>query len=513
MVAILDRDPVDKIVITLRATDRDINSLASLVTYSTEDFTPQSSSMYEDGRPFFSLNSSNGEVRIQRQPEGDGPYLLTVLARDSAPIPRTSTPFLFVITVTSTFEEVLTLTVLENATNGTMVGRLQCSGLGVGQFVSVEEDIGNALEVFQLAVDGFVTVKSALDYESIERYVFSINCTEGATTRFASVRLSVTDVNDNSPNITGYSGLSLIVSENNNVGEILGNVSVSDEDSEENGRISFRVDPPNTPVSVNDNGEIVMTAVVNYENINMYSFTVTAVDGGNPSQSSTPLFYTLTVQDVNDPPRFGGTAYVTILPGYAEIAPSPLLNISVSDDDSGAYDWVNVSVDIPWLKVNVSRASQQVLLKQYPGDSLEVGSADYLQHSDISPYLDGDQTPNTQQSGQAVYLRGMLTTRDGGNLETSVPIFIVIFPTSALVQVTIATNRTVEGFRPQAITMAMVFEQSLIQRTIPFQGRPVYLFNMYSIEQPSNEDNRYGTLLLCVSMSFVCHNMLFVMCF
>ena len=76
------------------------------------------------------------------------------------------------------------------------------------------------------------------------------------------MRLSVTDVNDNSPNITSYSGLSLIVSENNNVGQILGNVSVSDEDSGENGRISFRVDPPNTPVSINDNGEFVMIACV-----------------------------------------------------------------------------------------------------------------------------------------------------------------------------------------------------------------------------------------------------------
>ena len=527
MVAITDRDPIDKIVIKLTATDRDDNSLAKLVTYSTEDFTPQSSSMYEDGRPFFSLNSSNGEVRIQRQPDGDGPYLLTVLARDSAPIPRTSTPFLLVITVTSTFEEVLTLTVLENATIGTTVGRLQCSGFGDAQTVAVEEDIGNALEVFQLAVNGSVTVKSVLDYESIERYIFSINCTEGATTRFASVRLSVTDVNDNSPIITDYSGLSLIVSENNDVGEILGNISVRDEDSGVNTRISFHVDPPTTPVSVNDNGEIVMTAVVNYENTNMYSFTVTAVDGGNPSQSSTPLSYTLEVKDANDPPQFGGSAYVTILPGYAEIMPSPLLNISVSDEDSGGYDWVNVSVDIPWLEVNVSRASQHVLLKQYPADTLEVGSTDFLQHSDISPYLDGDQTPISQQSGQAVYLRGMLTTRDGGNLETSVPIFVVIFPTGALVQVTIATNRTVDSFRPQAITMAMVFEQSLIQRTIPFQGRPVYSFNMYSIEQPSDEDNRYvhscyvfpcllfviTCYLLCVSNRFVACNAILCLLF
>ena len=491
MLAITDRDPVNALVITLTATDRDVNSLANSVTYYVEEFTNQSSSMYEDGRPFFSLDSNSGEVRIQRQPAGDGPYLLTVLARDSAPIPRTSSPFLLVITVTSTFEEVLTLTVREDTAIGTMVGRVRCNSLGDTQSVTVEEDPSNPVNIVQLAMNGSVTLIDGLDYETTQRYAFNINCTEGTTSKFASVRISITDFNDNSPSITSLSGSSLVVAENNNVGKILGSVSFTDEDSGENGQVTFRVDPPNTPVSVNNNGDIIMTTSVSFEDQNMYSFTVTAVDGGDPSRSSTALSFTLEVRDVNDPPEFGGAAYVTILPGSAEIVPSPLLNISVSDDDSGIHDWVNVSVDIPWLEVNFSPTSQQVILKRYPAGSIEVGSADFLQHSDISPYLDGSHTSITGQTGLPVYLRGTLTAQDGGDLQTSVPIFVVIFPTSALVKVTVTTDVTADSFGPQAITMGRVFEESLFQQTLSFQDRPVFTFNVYSIEESTDEDNRY----------------------
>ena len=512
MVAITDRDPVNALVITLTATDRDLNSLANSVTYYVEEFATQSSSMYEDGRPFFSLDSNSGELRIQRQPAGDGPYLLTVLARDSAPIPRTSTPFLLVITVTSTFEGLLTLSVPEDTTIGTMVGRVQCNSLGDTQSVTVEEDPSNPVQV---AINGSVTVNDGLDYETTQRYAFDINCTEGTTSKFVSVRIFITDVNDNSPNITSISGSSLVVSENNNVGEILGNVSFSDEDSGENGQVTFRVNPPDTPVSVNNNGGIIMTKVVSYEDRSMYSFTVTAIDGGDPSRSSTALSFTLEVVDVNDPPEFGGAAYITILPGYVEILPSLLLNISVSDDDSGIHDWVNVSVDIPWLEVNFSPTSQQVILKRYPAGSIEVGSADFLQHSDISPYLDGSHTPIIEQTGLPVYLRGTLTAQDGGDLKASVPIFVVIFPTSALVQVTVTTDVTVDNFGPQAITMGTVFEESLFQRTLSLQDRPVYTFNVYSIEESTDEDNRYvytvqlQTCRLCVPFLFVIiHNII-----
>ena len=86
MVTINDRDPPSTLVITLTANDRDVNLLARSVVYMTQNFTAESAAMFEDGGPFFQLNSQNGEVRIIHLPNGQGPYLLTVVAGDQAPV-------------------------------------------------------------------------------------------------------------------------------------------------------------------------------------------------------------------------------------------------------------------------------------------------------------------------------------------------------------------------------------------------------------------------------------------
>jgi hypothetical protein len=489
MVTINDRDPPNTLVITLTANDRDVNLLAKSVVYTTQDFSTQSAAMFEDGSPFFQLNSQNGEVRIIRQPNGQGPYLLTVVAGDQAPVPRTSAPFLLVVTVASRFDEVVTLSVSEATNIGTEIGTVQCSSLGMMQFVSIEEDSSQSHEIFQVSSGGSVTLLQQLDYEILQQHAFDINCTEGGDTRFASVRVSVTDANDNDPEITGNSGTSLKVAENNVIGLVLGNISFMDKDAGVNGQVTYRILPPATPVNVNSDGEIVMTASVNYEMKNMYMFTIAAVDMGTPMRSSTPVSFTLEVLDANDPPRFDGEAYVAIIPGHAEVTPIPLLSLSVSDDDSGMHDWENVSINIPWMEVFATRSSQQVMLKQYPAESLEVGSIPFLHHSEIFPYLDGIHVPVTNQSGLPVYLKGILTARDGGGLITSVPVFVVIFPMGALIKVTVTTSDTVDSFKSQAVAITKVFGDSLNQRTIPFQSRPAYVFTTFSIEQSMDEDN------------------------
>ena len=494
MVTINDRDPPNTLVITLTANDRDVNLLAKSVVYTTQDFSTQSAAMFDDGSPFFQLNSQNGEVRIIRQPNGQGPYLLTVVATDQAPVPRTSAPFLLVVMVTSRFDEVVTLSVSEDAGIGTEIGTVQCSSLGMMQFVSIEEDSSRSHETFQVSSGGSVTLLQQLDYEILQQHAFDINCTEGGDTRFASIRVSVTDANDNDPVITGYSGTSLKVTENNVIGHVLGNISYIDKDAGENGQVTYRILPPTIPVNVNSNGEIVMTASVNFEMKNMYMFTIAAVDMGTPMRSSTPVSFTLEVLDANDPPRFDGEAYVAIIPGHAEVTPIPLLSLSVSDDDSGIHDWENVSISIPWMEVYISetRSSQQVMLKRYPAKSLGVGSAQFLNHPDISLYLDGLHVPVSSQSGLPVYLKGILTAQDGGGLKTTVPLFVVIFPMGALIEVTVTTSDTVDSFKSQAVAIAEVFGDSLNQRTIPFQRRPAYVFTTFSIEQSMDEDNRYA---------------------
>ena len=140
------------------------------------------------------------------------------------------------------------------------------------QFVSIEEDSSQSHKTFQVSSGGSVTLLKRLDYETLQQHAFDINCTEGGDTRFASVRVSVTDANDNDPEITGNSGTSLEVAENNVIGLVLGNISFTDKDAGVNGQVTYRILPPATPISVNSNGEIVMTASVNYEMKNMYMF-------------------------------------------------------------------------------------------------------------------------------------------------------------------------------------------------------------------------------------------------
>ena len=476
MVTISDRGDVGTLVTTLVATDGDSDSA---VGYSLQEFQPQSSSMYEDGRPFFSLNSDSGEVRIRRQPDGNGPYLLTVVATDNATEPRQSSPFFLVISVRSNFDKVITLHIMEDATIGTDIDGLRCSENTL--LVNVLND-PDQVDVFNIFENGSVVLSKTIDYESEQVYSLDIECLEASGSRQnASARIIVLDVNDNSPQLglfDTHSSSDLNVIENNPIGESIGRLNFSDADSGSNGNVSFVLDPSNVPVMINSNGEIVMTASVNYEDgTNFYNFTVTAVDGGIPSLSSTPLSFTLNILDEDDPPVFSGLGYVAHMPDYADILPSPLLTVSVSDDDTNS---IQLSVDMPWVSASNSSTSQEISLGGYPTElSVNVGSTEYFQDADISPYLDGNQEPFSQESGLPVYLRGTLTATS--NEITAVPLYIVVFPRNALIKVSITSGETPSMFKTTADTMATVFTESLNQHTISSSSE--YKFEIYSLER------------------------------
>ena len=481
MVTISDRDDVGTLVTMLVATDGDSDSS---VGYSLQEFQPQSSSMYEDGCPFFSLNSDSGEVRIRRQPDGSGPYLLTVVATDNATDPRQSSPFFLVISVRSNFDKVITLQIMEDATIGTDIDGLRCSENT--QTITVLNDPEQVEDdVFSIFENGSVVLLNEIDYESKQVYSLDIECLETSSSRQnASARIIVLDVNDNSPQLglfDTHSSSDLNVIENNLIGESIGRLNFYDADSGSNGNVSFVLDPSDVPVMVNSIGEIVMTLSVNYEDgTNSYSFTVTAVDGGIPSRSSTPLSFTLNITDEDDPPVFSGPGYVAHMPDHADIKPSPLLTVSVGDDDTSS---IHLTVNIPWISASYSPTSQ-ISLSRYPTDqSVDVGSTEYFQDADISPYLDGNQEPFSQESGLPAYLRGTLTATS--NEITVVPLYIVVFPRNALIKVSITSGETPSTFKTTADTMATVFTESLNQHTISSTSK--YKFEIYSLERNANK--------------------------
>ena len=482
MVTISDRDDVGTLVTTLVATDGDSDSS---VGYSLQEFQPQSSSMYEDGRPFFSLNSDSGEVRIRRQPDDNGPYLLTVVATDNATEPRQSSPFFLVISVRSNFDKVITLQIMEDATIGTDIDGLRCSENTLNITVLSDPDQVEDV-VFSIIENGSVVLLNKIDYESKQVYSLDIECLETSGSRqSASARIIVLDVNDNSPQLSlfdTHSSSDLNVIENNLIGESIGRLNFSDADSGNNGNVSFVLDPSDVPVMVNSNGEIVMTASVNYEEgTKSYSFTVTAVDGGIPSRSSTPLSFTLSITDEDDPPVFSGPGYVAHMPDHADILPSHLLTVSVGDDDTNS---IHLSVDIPWVSASYSPTLQEISLSRYPTElSVNIGSIEYFQDADISPYLDGNQEPFSQESGLPAYLMGTLTATS--NEITAVPLYIVVFPRNALIKVSITSGETPSTFKTTANTMATVFTESLNQHTISSSSE--YKFEIFSLERNANK--------------------------
>ncbi|CAB1348860.1 unnamed protein product, partial [Coregonus sp. 'balchen'] len=171
---------------------------------------------------------------------------------------------------------------------------------------------------FGIAVDsGWLFVKSALDREVKEHL---------KKTGSATVRVSVTDENDNSPRLTQERAF-LAVRENLPAGSGFGRVSATDRDMGLNGRLSYKLLHPDRHFQINSHTGEISTRVgldreqqssyqvtegqvsglllgkvqakdpdegengTVYYSIAEYSFTVTATDQGQPSHSATCILH------------------------------------------------------------------------------------------------------------------------------------------------------------------------------------------------------------------------------
>ncbi|KAK6296775.1 hypothetical protein J4Q44_G00329170, partial [Coregonus suidteri] len=108
---------------------------------------------------------------------------------------------------------------------------------------------------FGIAVDsGWLFVKSALDREVKDMYMLMVLATGGhgqlKKTGSATVRVSVTDENDNSPRLTQERAF-LAVRENLPAGSGFGRVSATDRDMGLNGRLSYKLLHPDRHFQIN----------------------------------------------------------------------------------------------------------------------------------------------------------------------------------------------------------------------------------------------------------------------
>ncbi|XP_062332124.1 protocadherin alpha-4-like isoform X2 [Osmerus eperlanus] len=198
------------------------------------------------------------------------------------------------ITVTSLLD-----TVKEDAKLGTAIALVSVLDKDGGKNGMVTCFVGNKVpfkletnykNYYSLVIDG------PLDRESVSQYNVTITATDEGSPPLSStsiITVHVSDVNDNVPRFL-EPVINVYVKENSPVGTVIKTVATMDDDSNENGQVSYSfVDnkrsslPLSTMVNINaETGEIVSLQSFNYEELKTFQFNVQATDSGVPPLSS-----------------------------------------------------------------------------------------------------------------------------------------------------------------------------------------------------------------------------------
>ncbi|XP_052628187.1 LOW QUALITY PROTEIN: uncharacterized protein LOC128134493 [Harpia harpyja] len=195
-----------------------------------------------------------------------------------------------------------------------------------------------ASEIFQLdAETGAITLVRNLDFEEISSHELEVQAEDGGGLfDTAKVAITVTDVNDNAPEISVRSALSAI-SEDAPPGTVVALLHVQDRDSGANGevrcsiaeRLPFRLEK-----SFEDYYRVVTARELDREEVAEYNVTVRAADGGSPALWSSAVL-ALRVLDVNDnAPVFAEARYSARLPEN-NAAGALVLTVRAADADWG----------------------------------------------------------------------------------------------------------------------------------------------------------------------------------
>ncbi|NXN08681.1 PCDG2 protein, partial [Indicator maculatus] len=207
---------------------------------------------------------------------------------------------------------------------------------------SLKKITEKASKIFDLDSEtGEVTLVRSLDFEEGKFYELEVQARDGGSlSNKAKITITVTDVNDNTPELIVSSALTEI-SEDAPSGTVVALLHVQDRDSGANGQVRCSLGaevPFRLEKSFEDYYRVVTTRELDREEVSEYNLTVRAADGGSPSLwSSTVLALRLciNVTDANDnAPVFVQNRYRASL---REDAPpgSTVLNVSATDADAG----------------------------------------------------------------------------------------------------------------------------------------------------------------------------------
>uniref|UniRef100_A0A3Q2YAN0 Protocadherin-16 n=1 Tax=Hippocampus comes TaxID=109280 RepID=A0A3Q2YAN0_HIPCM len=273
------------------------------------------------GQRTFGVDRGSGEVRLigALSYESVPRYDLQVVAKDGG-VPQQSSTFTLVVHVQAQDAQgphfdTLTYRVelRENApldTRFLQVRALNREASANGGSASSSSGISYRLRPdgdaagFGIVPDsGWLFVRSSLDREVKDVYLLTVvaTATRGGTGRTgsATVRVTVTDENDNSPKLSRDRAF-LAVRENLLAGTGFGRVSATDRDAGPNARLAYRLLHPDRHFQINSQtGEISTRRALDREQHSSFRLVVVVQDGGTPPRSATGTAH-VSVLDEND---------------------------------------------------------------------------------------------------------------------------------------------------------------------------------------------------------------------
>ncbi|XP_054244952.1 protocadherin gamma-A2-like [Indicator indicator] len=203
---------------------------------------------------------------------------------------------------------------------------------------SLKKITEKASKIFELDSEtGDITLVRSLDFEEGKSYELEVQARDGGELfDKAKITITVTDVNDNTPELIVSSALTDI-SEDAPSGTIVALLHVQDRDSGANGLVRCSLDaevPFRLEKSFEDYYRVVTTRQLDREEMSEYNVTVRAADGGSPSLWSSTVL-ALRVLDVNDnAPVFSEASYSARLPEN-NAAGALVLTVRARDADWG----------------------------------------------------------------------------------------------------------------------------------------------------------------------------------
>ncbi|XP_029113262.1 protocadherin gamma-A11-like isoform X17 [Scleropages formosus] len=355
-----ENSPLDTVVLIVSATDADEGPNGE-VTYEFSHISIKAKSI-------FSVDHKSGEIKVNGEVdyEESSSFELFVKGKDGAGQTANCKVLVEIIDLNDNAPlmsiKSLKTPIPENSPIGTEVAIIYIQDKDSKANGKVRCSVHQS-KIFELTpfVKNYFSLRtiSELDRETDSEYNITLTATDEGIpplSSFINIKLTVADVNDNSP-VFEKQSYSAYVSENNKPGSSVCSIRARDPDWRQNGTVFYSLVsseingvPVSSILSINgETGVIHAVRSFDYEQFRSFKVHVVARDNGSPPLSSnvTVSVY-ITDQNDNSPqilyPAPSGNSFMTEMVPRAAHAGSLVSKVIAVDADSGQNAWLSYQI-------------------------------------------------------------------------------------------------------------------------------------------------------------------------